>query len=184
MDLLSIAKPRVPSAIARDTETRCRGRIERPTDVVLDLGLVALPQSDELRNRIVVGPIDPQVHDRPTHVAHDEKAGGVNRTGLAASFDTRTKSLQQARRKVASPWTSGLRLPDAGRRPRRTPRRANTDRRRPSNAATIAAGTSARASKFPAAAAFTPTADPTIPNAFAPECTTGTPSRLTTMSCR
>ena len=82
----------VRSTIARNAKARCGARIERPADVVLDLRLVPLPQSRELSDRIVISPVNPEVHDRPTYIAHDEQACGVNRSRLAASLNTRTKS--------------------------------------------------------------------------------------------
>src|ERR1700722_18049151 len=98
MDLLSMAKLMpVRSTIAQNAKARCGARIERPADVVLDLRLLPLPQSRELSNRIVISPVNPKVHDRPTYIAHNEQPCGVDRASLAAGFDTREKGLQETR---------------------------------------------------------------------------------------
>ena len=60
------------------------GGIECPDDIGLHLRLPELPQSCKLSDRIRLVPVATQIGDGPADIAHQQHAGRMNRTFLAA----------------------------------------------------------------------------------------------------
>src|SRR5215471_19101017 len=66
-------EPQLGSPLACDPKAWCLGRLSCTLHVGLDLGLVDGPDLLEGGDRMIA-PIHPQVHDRPSDLAHDIKS--------------------------------------------------------------------------------------------------------------
>src|SRR5882724_6694142 len=87
--------PSASSQIPRHTKYWRGCGLDRATHVILDLRCVDIPNYFERGNRVMVDPIDAQIHDRPRDIAHDEQAGRVNRPRLSTPLDTCPQRLEQ-----------------------------------------------------------------------------------------
>jgi hypothetical protein len=99
--------------VARYRKARCSSGIDGPLHVVLDLRAVALPERDQRTQRVLIAPVDAQIHDGPRHLPEDEQACRMHGSRFAAGSETRAERGQQS---LAQRPTTGFEPPHHRRR--------------------------------------------------------------------